>query len=160
VEKDGKSFTDANKQAQKELMAAFGLERLANTDVSKFSIAAGTDEAAALIAISSLILEDRSEAEVTEYLAKLSQEFGETGAFSVETKEQMRNDRADLRQELDMIESNVVKRYEELNQSVTVKPLERFFDWDEDGIAGNEFIDPNNLPTVSQTEFSVPMNGG
>ena len=160
VEKDRTSFTDANKQAQKELMAAFGLERLADTDVSKYSIAAGTDEAAALIAISSLILKNRSEAEVTEYLAKLSSEFGETGAFSVETKEQMKDDRASLLPDLDIIEKNVIARYEELNQSVSVKPLEAYFDWDDDGVAGNEFVDPAHMPTVSQSEFSVPKGGG
>ena len=62
VENDKKSFIEANKQAQQELMKAFGLERLANSDASNYSIASGTDEAAALIAISSMILSKRSEA--------------------------------------------------------------------------------------------------
>lgn len=160
VENDKKSFSEANTQAQKELMSAFGLDKLSSKEVSNYSIASGTDEAAALIAISSMILEGRSEAQVTEYLAKLSKEFGDNGIFSVDTKEQMKKDMASLLPDLDIIENNVIARYEELNQTVTVKPLESFFDWDGDGIAGNEFIDKDHMPTASQTEIYVPKNGG
>lgn len=160
VENDKKSFDEANKLAQKELMKAFGLERLANSDVTNYSIASGTDEAAALIAISSMILSERSEAQVTEYLAKLSKEFGEMGAFSVETKDQMKRDRNNLLNDLRKIEDNVKNRFEELGQTVNVLPLEYFFDWDGDGIAGNEISDPNNPPTLSATEISVPKEGG
>lgn len=160
VENDNKSFHEANKQAQQELMKAFGLERLANSDASNYSIASGTDEAAALIAISSMILSERSEAQVTEYLAKLSKEFGEMGAFSVETKDQMKSDRNNLLNDLRKIEDNVKNRFEELGQTVNVLPLEYYFDWDGDGIAGNEIADPNNPPTLSATEISVPKEGG
>ena len=160
VENGKKSFSEANAQAQKELMSAFGLDKLSSKDVSNYSIASGTDEAAALIAISSMILEGRSEAQVTEYLAKLSKEFGDNGIFSVDTKEQMKKNMASLLPDLDIIENNVIARYEELNQTVTVKPLESFFDWDGDGIAGNEFLDKDHMPTASQTEISVPKNGG
>lgn len=160
VENDKKSFSEANTQAQKELMSAFGLDKLSSMEVSNYSIASGTDEAAALIAISSMILEGRSEAQVTEYLAKLSKEFGDNGIFSVDTKEQMKKDMASLLPDLDIIENNVIARYEELNQTVTVKPLESFFDWDGDGIAGNEFIDKDHMPTASKTEIYVPKNGG
>jgi hypothetical protein len=56
-------------------MKAFGLEKLANSDAANYSISSGTEEAAALIAISSMILAERSEAQVTEYLAKLSKDL-------------------------------------------------------------------------------------
>ena len=60
----GSSFKQADRQAQQELFAAFGLTAYASTDASQLSIISGTDEAAALIAVSSLILGERSEAEV------------------------------------------------------------------------------------------------
>ena len=160
VENDHKSFDEANKQAQKELMKAFGLEKLANSDAANYSISSGTEEAAALIAISSMILAERSEAQVTEYLAKLSKEFGEMGAFSVESKEQMKNDRNSILDGFSKIEDNVKNRFEELGQTVNVLPLEYYFDWDGDGVAGNEIADPNNPPTLSATEISVPKEGG
>mgnify|MGYP000429107073 CR=1 FL=1 len=49
VAKDGKSFKEANNQAQEEVLKTFGLEKYAKTDVNHFSITSGTDEAAALI---------------------------------------------------------------------------------------------------------------
>ena len=82
VKNAGKSYKEANKQAQQELLSAFGLQQFTESDAASYSITAGTPEAAALIAISSMILAKRSEAQVTEYLAKLSQEFGDNGTFS------------------------------------------------------------------------------
>lgn len=160
VEKDNKSYAEANKQAQKELLTAFGLQKYADTDASRYSITSGTPEAGALIAISSMILKNRSEAQVTEYLAKLSNEFGRTGTFSVDTKTTMKKDRNALINDLHNIENNIVARYEELGQNVKVVPLEYYFDWNDDGIAGNEIYDPKEPPTLSQTEINVPKEGG
>ena len=160
VEKDNKKYKEANKQAQEELLTAFGLQRYTDTDASNYSITAGTPEAAALIAISALILKNRSEAQVTEYLAKLSKEFGENGCFSVDTKQIIKNDRNALLKDLKKSEENVKNRYSELGQTVTVMPLEYYFDWDDDGTAGNEFLGPDNLPTLSKTEINVPKEGG
>jgi len=138
VDKDNKTYAEANKQAQKELLTQFGLQRFADTDAANYSITSGTPEAGALVAISSLILKDRTEAQVTEYLAKLSKEFGETGAFSADTKAIIKNDQNSLLSDLRQIEKNIKARYQELGQTVTVDSLENYFDWDDDGIAGNE----------------------
>ena len=85
----GVNFDEANTQAQNELFEAFGLSSFGNKDTSSFSITAGTDESAALIAISSLLLLDRTEAALTEYLAKLSEDFGRKGYFSENMKNQI-----------------------------------------------------------------------
>ena len=124
------------------------------------SITAGTPEAGALIAISSLILCTRGEAQTTEYLAKLSKEFGENGAFSDETKETIKRDRNTIMPGLRGIEENIKNRYKELEQTVVVMPLEHFFDWDDDGVAGNELYDSTNPPTFSKTAINVPKEGG
>lgn len=160
VEKDNKNYKEANKQAQRELLSQFGLQKYADTDATNYSITSGTPEAGALIAISALILRNRNEAQVTEYLAKLSQEFGATGTFSVDTKEIIKKDRNALINRISSIEDNIKKRYEELGQTISVMPLECFFDWDDDEEAGNEFVDPNDLPTLSTTAITVPKEGG
>ena len=72
IANEGKTFKEANEQAQRELLAQFGLQGYATKDASKFSITSGDDAAGALIAVSSLILSDRSEAEIVEYLSLLS----------------------------------------------------------------------------------------
>ncbi len=156
----GLDFKRANSQAQKELFAAFGLSAYADTDASQFSIISGTDEAAALIAVSSLILVDRSEAAVTEYLAKLCREFGQDGKFSSETGAQMKDDKDKLADRLGSIKDNIVNRYAGLGLDVEVKELARFFDWDGDGTAGNETLGEGETVTLETTSINAPAEGG
>jgi len=156
----GQKFSDANKQAQTELLNAFGLREIINKDVSTFSIISGTDESAALLAISSLLLMDRSEASFTEYLSKLSADFGKNGAFSNEIKKQISDDKYKLAKFIDDIEDNVIARYKNLGIEVKVKDLTHFIDWDNDGVAGNEIVKENQSIILDKTTLSVPNNGG
>lgn len=160
VAKDGKSFKEANNQAQEEVLKTFGLEKYAKTDVNHFSITSGTDEAAALIAVSSLILYNRSEAQITEYLSQLSEEFAEDGNFSETTKLQIRKDMFSLESKLPQIAENIKKRYQEMGKEVAVKNLIYYFDWDGDGTAGNEIAPENHPVRLETNNINVPMEGG
>lgn len=160
VAKDGKSFKKANNQAQEEVLKTFGLDKYAKTDVNHFSITSGTDEAAALIAVSSLILYNRSEAQITEYLSQLSEEFAEDGNFSETTKLQIRKDMFSLESKLPQIAENIKKRYQEMGKEVAVKNLIYYFDWDGDGIAGNEIAPENHPVSLETNNINVPMEGG
>lgn len=160
VAKDGKSFKEANNQAQEEVLKTFGLEKYAKTDVNHFSITSGTDEAAALIAVSSLILYNRSEAQITEYLSQLSEEFAEDGNFSETTKLQIRKDMFSLENKLPQIAENIKKRYQEMGKEVAVKNLIYYFDWDGDGTAGNEIAPENHPVSLETNNINVPMEGG
>ena len=157
---NGMKFGEANKQAQKELFTAFGLQKYAEKDASTFSIAGGTDESAALIAISSLLLVDRSEAALTEYLAKLCREFGENGIFSESTQKQIDADKETLGNQLSSVEDNIIERYADLGLEITVKNLAYFLDWDNDGIAGNEILQEGEEVKLEMTELNVPNEGG
>lgn len=156
----GSSFKSANQQAQRELLIQFGLEKYSSKDASQFSIIAGTDESAALIAISSMLLMGRSEAAFTEYLSKISEEFGRTGTFSETTRSQIRKDKEKLFDELADIKENIVRRYEDLGIDVEVKDLEAFVDWNDNGIVGDEFLKDGEKVELECTEFAVPNNGG
>lgn len=156
----GMGFKDANKQAQQELFAAFGLLKYAEKDASTYSIVEGTDESSALIAISSLLLVDKSEAELTEYLAKLCSEFGEKGTFGENATLQMKTDKNKLRDKLPSVKNNIIERYRNLGIEVEVKDLTRFFDWDDDGIAGNEVLSDGQEVKLEVTELHVPSEGG
>lgn len=160
VAKDGKSFKEANNQAQEEVLKTFGLEKYAKTDVNHFSITSGTDEAAALIAVSSLILYNRSEAQITEYLSQLSEEFAEDGNFSETTKLQIRKNMFSLESKLPQIAENIKKRYQEMGKEVAVKNLIYYFDWDGDGTAGNEIAPENHPVRLETNNINVPMEGG
>lgn len=159
IANEGKTFKEANEQAQRELLAQFGLQGYATKDASKFSITSGDDAAGALIAVSSLILSDRSEAEIVEYLSLLSNEFSTTGTFSDTTKGKLKSTRNYLNGRLDKIATNIKERYKELGYEVGVKDLASFFDWDNDGIAGNE-LDESLTVQLSQNQISVPAEGG
>lgn len=156
----GKSYAEANAQAQEEVLAAFGLQKYAEKDASQYTIAEGTDESAVLIAISSLILIERTEAEVTEYLARLCREFGENGAFADDTKALMSEDREKVAEELTAIRENVQNRYHELGSEVEVHDLSHFFDWNDDGTAGNETLKEGESITLSTNRLEVPYSGG
>lgn len=156
----GLEFNDANTLAQRELLEAFGLGAYSDTDVSSLSIVAGTDESAALITISSLLLIDRSEAELTEYLSRLSADFGSSGCFSTNTKEQIAKDKQALAKCLDEIKENIIARYDSLGMEVGVKELSRYVDWNEDGIAGNEVLRDGENVTIDIPTIEVPNEGG
>lgn len=156
----GMSFKEANTQAQKELFTAFGLQKYEDKDASSLSIIGGADESAALIAISSLLIVDRSEAALTEYLAKLCKEFGDNGAFTESTRQQMEEDRNALAGQLSAVRNHVIDRYEEIGLPIEVKELTYFFDWDNDGVAGNETLQEGQTVTLETTELQVPNQGG
>ena len=156
----GKKFNEANKQAQKELLNAFGLGKYNQKEVSSFSITAGTDESAALIAISSLLLLDRTEAEFTEYLSRLSADFGNNGKFSEEIENQINSDKQELSEYLEDINTNIINRYSDLGMQVQVKDLSYFIDWNNDGTAGNEILKEGDKISIDITNIEVPNEGG
>ena len=157
---EGASFSDANAKAQEELLKSFGLQKMNTADVSQFSVAAGTDEAAALIATSALLLSDRTEAQFTEYLANLCKDFAADGQFSQTNKEQINKDKEKLASNLKNIRQHLIDRYTQLNHSITVKDLANFVDWDDNGTVGDENHDPNKPVTLSQSSIEAPMEGG
>lgn len=156
----GTHFDKANSQAQKELFEAFGLSSLTDKEVSSFSIISGTDESAALIAISSLLLSDRSEAALTEYLSRLSADFGKNGKFSENIKTQIAIDKNKLVQHLSNIKDNIIERYNELGIEITVKELAHYVDWDNDGRAGNEILKANECVNLTKSKIAIPNEGG
>lgn len=157
--KSGKNFVQANKQAQKELLTQFGLQAYESTPAEAMSISAGTDGSGVLIAISSLVLANRSDAEVTQYLSTLSQDLADDGSFTDDNKRTVSHDRYQLKNSLNNIASNIIFRYRDLGQDVTVPDLRYFYDWNGDGVAGNEIVDNVEI-SLSQNEVSFDKNGG
>ena len=159
VTTEGKTYKQANAQAQEELLTQFGLQKYASKDISQFSNTSGDDASGALIAITALILTDRSDAEIVEFLSILANEFGAEGAFSQETKKKIRSGIGYLNADLDRISENLKNRYKELGKEIAIKDLAYYFDWDNDGIAGNE-LDESDTVTLSENELNVPTEGG
>ena len=159
VTKKALGFREANKQAQEELLTQFGLQQYKDKDASQYSIFSGDDASGVLIAVSSLILSDRTEAEIVEFLSLLSNEFRTTGKFSDNTQQILKSTRNELNNRLEKISDNIKARYNELGYDVSVKDLAYYFDWDDDGIAGNE-LDDSSFVALSQDKIAVSAEGG
>lgn len=158
----GRSYDVANRQAQGELLESFALQSYADTDASRFSMAEGTNEAAALILLSSALWDDRSEAEFTKYITRLTKEFAFGGTFSDPVKREYRYAAVGLQNRFSTLSDHLVKHYEEQGKEVTVKDLSYFVDWDKDGIAGNELGDPDveKILEFETEKLDIPMEGG
>lgn len=155
----GKYFTEADAQAQREVLTQFGLQRFKDKDFSSASITDGSDGAGIIIAVSSLLLNSRSEAEFTEFLSQLSTQLAYNGEFSEDSKKKLFADIYDISSNLTVIADHIVSRYKDLGKTVSVPDLRYYFDWNCDGIAGNEINDNPNV-TLSQTEVSFGKEGG
>lgn len=65
-----------------------------------------------------------------------------------------------LESKLPQIAENIKKRYQEMGKEVAVKNLIYYFDWDEDGTAGNEIAPENHPVSLETNNINVPMEGG
>lgn len=139
----GKSFQEAKQQAQKELLNAFLI-----TDQTvipeEVSITANNTSANILIAISSILLNDRSDAQFTEFMSTLRNDLV-GGEVTQGTKNKIAASSLGL--SYSNIKENIKKRYEELGKTVQIGEFELFIDGDGDGQIGDTYdeVPPNYI---------------
>mgnify|MGYP002624139307 CR=1 FL=1 len=154
----GLDFDVALSQAQGELLSAFGLLRLNDKSFTQVSITDGDDYAAGLLAISMPLQYSRKGSELISWLTRLRYDFADDGKFTEQNKEQYKKDRNYL--SLSYNVQRLIEKYDEYGVSVSVKDLKYFYDWDDDGVAGNEIYDPSQPATYDVTSISAPKEGG
>lgn len=154
----GIDFDVALTQAQGELLSAFGLQRLNEKSFTQVSITDGDDYAAGLLAITMPLLYSRKGSELISWMTRLRYDFADDGKFTEQNKEQYKKDRNNL--SLSSKVQRLIEKYNEYGVSVSVKDLKYFYDWDDDGVAGNEIYDPSQPATYDVTSISAPMEGG
>lgn len=158
--KEGKSYNEATEQVREELLSCFGLQEYKELEFEDFSISAGNQHAGVLIVISSILLNNHSEAELTEQISVVKNDFTDTGTLSESIKAYFRDE--SLKLPVEQITSNIKNRYQVLGKTVEVPDLNYFIDWDGDGIAGNELGDPHTerLLRFDVDTLKVGKNGG
>jgi hypothetical protein len=154
----GIDFDVALSQAQGELLSALGLQRLNDKDFTQVSITDGDDYAAALLAISMPLLYDRKGPDLISWMTRLRYDFADDGKFTEQNKAQYNKDRNHL--SLSYNVEKLINKYQEYGVGVSIKDLRYFYDWDADGLAGNEIYDPNQPATIDVTSINAPMAGG
>lgn len=158
------SYKEANTKAQTELLTNFGLQQYADKDVNTYSITAGNNEAGALIAVSVSLLNGRTEAQFTEFTAELCNDFKSDGKLSEENRRTVWKNSTELN--IPSVTKNIIERYKSLNKDVQVPNISLYIDWDNDGIAGNEFgnegfsFETDTLKVGAEGgKFRVKING-
>ena len=154
----GINFDIALSQAQGEFLSAFGLQRLNDKDFTQVSITDGDDYAAGLLAISAPLMYYRKGSELISWMTRLRYDFADDGKFTEQNKTQYNKDRNSL--SLNNMAEKLISKYKEYGLDISIKDLRYFYDWDDDGVAGNEIYDPNQPATCDLTNINAPMEGG
>lgn len=142
----GTSFQAAKQQAQAELLKAFLITDKTLTPETA-SITGNNTSANILIAISSILLNERSDAAFTEFMSKLRNDLTD-GQVSEETKKAIASSSLGL--SYSRIKENIKKRYEELGKTVEVGNFELFIDGDGDGQIGDSYEE--DVPNIFEPE--------
>uniref|UniRef100_A0AB33J110 RagB/SusD family nutrient uptake outer membrane protein n=1 Tax=Prevotella sp. GTC17254 TaxID=3236794 RepID=A0AB33J110_9BACT len=130
--KGGMAFAEAKKQAERELLKVFAIK----DDISSpenISIADGNKNASVLLAISSVMLYGKSEAEFSEFISHFSTDFEANGIIdeaniSKSIKEGQKN------QKPDRIAHAMKRYYSEKGRKAEVNDFSAYIDFNGDGI--------------------------
>ena len=87
--KDGESFGKAKEQAENEILKTFAITDKMSTP-EKVSLTDNNKDASILLAISSIMLYDKSEAEFSEFIAKFSNDLEKDGAIDEGTEKPLK----------------------------------------------------------------------
>lgn len=157
VSNDGKAMSEARQQAEQELYDIFNIPlEVGDSGFDKADISKAGDGNAVLLAISATLQSTRTEAELSELIAKISSEMQNTGTLGKsDLSEQIRQGGIGL--DYVQIRSNLIARYEQLGQhGYEIPNFEDFMD-----INGNGVIDRDDQwLLVSDAQYQVPQSGG
>ncbi|MBR1713055.1 MAG: hypothetical protein IJ722_06600 [Alloprevotella sp.] len=154
---EGKPFNEAKAQAGRELLSVFAIEgELPSPE--NVSIAEGSRESGILLAISTILLHDRSDAQFTELLSAFSTEFAESGRIlSTAMREAIRRGQAEAHP------SEVVEKmqafYAERGMTLQAQDFSPYIDFNGDGVIDEDdkeediSIYPDSQP-VEETWFT------
>ncbi|MBP3228135.1 MAG: hypothetical protein J6M53_05025 [Bacteroidaceae bacterium] len=154
---EGQSFANSKAQAGRELLRVFAIDgELAAPE--NISIADNNREADILLAISTILLHEHSDAEFTELLSAFATEFAESGRIlNTATREAIQRGQAEAHPS-DVIEK-MKAFYAERGSTLQVQDFSKYIDFNGDGVIdendkeADEDVLPGNKP-VEETWFN------
>ncbi|SKC47951.1 hypothetical protein SAMN06298215_1139 [Bacteroidales bacterium WCE2008] len=156
----GVKYEYAAAMARSELVEAFGLGGFTIGDFSEYGIAEGTDQSAALILASISAILHCEDEEIAAYIDNLSKEFEADGSFSEEYKTTISKNKEIMSWNVDKIAPYIKEIYSGLGETIEVKNLRNYIDWDENGVVGDESVPEGYSVNLDKTELKVPAAGG
>ncbi len=153
---DGLSFSDAQKQAHKELLKVFRITKeVKNSD--DISLTDGTEDAAVLLAISAVLLHNKSEGKFSEYIAKLSNDFATDGIISDSTlMEQIHTGQKNV-YSIQVME-NLKSYFSERGEEIEVENIRKFIDSNGDDVLDDTDATFENNPNTEIIEDNFFQN--
>ena len=119
-------FLEAKRQAQREILAIFGIERATMANSELLDITQAGEENAILLAISAVLQSGTTVAGLSELLAEIITDIREDGTLDDETLQAtFRQNAIDLN--LMKVRQNLTERYLELGLEVTIPDFEQFW---------------------------------
>ena len=148
---EGLSFSVAQKQAHKELLKVFSITKdIKNAD--DICLEDGDEDAAVLLAISSVLLHDKREAEFSEYIAKLSNDFATDGVITDNNLiEQIQSGQKNVNsiQVMDNLKSYFSDQGE---GTIVVEDIRKFIDANGDGVLDDTDATFENNPNSEMSD--------
>lgn len=158
--REGASFAKAKAQADREMLRVFAITDAISTP-EDISLTDGTDEAQILLAVSSTMLQGRSEAEFTELLAKFSTEFAASGTVTSTTLlDEIHDSQSKLHPS--EIAERMETYYADKGTELRIDDFSAFVDFNGDGVINaddEEFLDSEpNSPVHEDELFQTEEN--
>lgn len=128
---DGKSFEEARTQAETEILAVFNIKGFETANFQEMDISKEGDSNAILLAISAVLQQGNTEAELSELISKIYQDIKLDGKLdaSGQIEEIIENG---IALDLVAVRTNLEARYEDLGLTLTIPKFEDFVDSDGD----------------------------
>lgn len=136
---DGKTFKEAVVQSQKEVLKAFSIEQeSAGNSFDQWTIAQKGEDNAILLAISSIMQDRRSEAELSEFIAKVANDIEDNGILDAQNlKESITHSAASI--DNNQVQKNLYERFVALGmKDISIPDFYGYLDSDGDGVLNNK----------------------
>ena len=130
---EGKTFEEARVQAETEILAVFNIHDIETTNFQEMDISKEGDSNAILLAISAVLQQGNTEAELSELISKIYQDIKLDGKLDASGQiEEIKENGIAL--DLAAVRTNLEARYEDLGLTLTIPKFEDFVDSDGDGL--------------------------
>ncbi len=144
---EGKTFSAAKTQAEKELLTCFAITDII-TSPEDVSITDNSKNSAMLLAISTIMLYDKSEAEFSEFIAKFSTDFADNGEIDNDLLRTTIAEGENHAHPSEVIEK-MQQFYEQKGVTLKCDDFSRFIDFNGDGVIDEN--DGEDLEEIAPT---------
>jgi len=148
---NGMDFNAAKKQAEKELLACFAITEEISTPEA-ISVTDNNNNSAILLAISTIMLYNRSEAEFTQFISKFSTDFADNGEIDDTTIRDEVKQGQEHAQPSEVVE-NMKEYYSKNGINIQCDNFARYIDFNGDGMIDDKDAEPDNNNYIAEETF-------